>query len=317
MAANFYILEKEKRENSQFFTRSKRMAANFYLPDNCWRSVFTFLIKNDEEDNENSQTFKHLSLVSKQFLSITNSLRFTLTMYDGTLFFLPRLFQRLTNLTSLDFCCYGFEIDVILHQISHFPLNLKTLIIEFQQTFPTKGLRAFSQNITTLTSLTCSRFDSLDYCDLCLIADCFPNLQLLDLNHCEEVSEEGIVYVLMTCLNIRHLNLSGCFDLKVKLDGLMNFDVPQLEVLNLSDTRVDDRALGVISKSCRGLLRLLLQNCQCVTKKGVKHVVENCTQLREINLYGCIVHPKFVASLPRSSLRKNLDFMPSFNNLLV
>jgi hypothetical protein len=299
------------------------MAANFYLPDDCWRSVFTFLVKNDEDDNGNSQTFKSLSLVSKQFFSITNSLQFTLTIYDETLFFLPRLFQRLTNLTSLDICCYKVEIDVILHQISHFPLNLKSLIIEFQQTFPTKGLRAFSQNITTLTSLTCSHFESLDTCDLCLIADCFPNLQLLDLNHCDEVSEEGIVYVLMTCHNIRHLNLSYCLGLKVELDGLMNFDVSQLEVLNLSHTRVDDRALRVISKSCHGLLRLLLINCQRVTQKGVKNVVENCTQLREINLYGCKVHPNFVASLElsRSSLRKNLepvtDFMPSFNNILV
>ncbi|AES76507.1 putative leucine-rich repeat domain, L domain-containing protein [Medicago truncatula] len=300
------------------------MAANFYLPDDCWRTVFTFLIKNDEDDKENSQTFKSLSRVSKQFLSITNSLRFTLTIYDETPFFLPRLFQRFTNLTCLDTSCYSSDMDLLLNQISHFPLNLKSLILEFQLTFPTKGLRAFSQNITTLTSLTCSRFESLDKCDLCLIADCFPNLQSLDLNHCDDVCEEGIVYVLMKCLNIRHLNLAYCLGLKLNLNGLMKFDVPQLEVLNLSHTRVDDEALSVISKSCHGLMRLLLLNCDSVTKKGVKHVVENCTQLREIYLDDCVkVHPNLVASLvlPRSSLRKNLepitDFMPSFNNILV
>jgi len=67
----------------------------------------------------------------------------------------------------------------------------------------------------------------------------------------------------------------------------MNFEVPKLEVLDLSETRVDDEALYEISKSCRGLLRLLLEHCSDVTPKGVRHVVKNCTHLREINLEGC------------------------------
>ncbi|RHN42517.1 putative leucine-rich repeat domain, L domain-containing protein [Medicago truncatula] len=67
----------------------------------------------------------------------------------------------------------------------------------------------------------------------------------------------------------------------------MIFDVPKLEVLDLSYTRVDDKTLYAIAKSCRGLLQLLLQNCCDVTEKGVERVVENCTQLREINLRNC------------------------------
>ncbi|PNX88320.1 F-box/LRR-repeat protein, partial [Trifolium pratense] len=67
----------------------------------------------------------------------------------------------------------------------------------------------------------------------------------------------------------------------------MNFEVPQLKVLNLSYTSIDDKTLYVISKSCCGLLQLLLESCKNVTKNGVEHVVENCTQLREINLGYC------------------------------
>jgi F-box and leucine-rich repeat protein 2/20 len=68
-----------------------------------------------------------------------------------------------------------------------------------------------------------------------------------------------------------------------------------------------DEALHVISKSCCGILQLLLQNCKGITKKGVKHVVKNCTQLREINLSDCDkVHHNVVASMvfSRPSLRK-------------
>jgi F-box/leucine-rich repeat protein 2/20 len=89
----------------------------------------------------------------------------------------------------------------------------------------------------------------------------FPNLQKLDLSHCYQISEEGICQFLRTCSKIRHLNLSY--------------------------TQVDDETLYVISKSCRGLLQLSLEDCYFVTEKGVNHVVENCTQLREINWNDC------------------------------
>ncbi|AES99034.2 F-box/LRR protein [Medicago truncatula] len=136
-----------------------------------------------------------------------------------------------------------------------------------------------------------------------MLASIFSNLQLLDLSNCCRISEEGIVQFLRICCNIRHLNLSQCSTVKLE----MNFEVPKLEVLNLSQTIVDDEALYMISKSCCGLLKLSLKNCNDITKKGVKHVVENCTQLRKINFYGCQkVHADFVSSMvsSRPSLRK-------------
>ena len=132
----------------------------------------------------------------------------------------------------------------------------------------------------------------------------FPNLEQLDLSYSHNMYEEGICEVLQMCCKIRHLNLSYCP--RVKLRN-MYFKVLELEVLNLSHTRVDDEGLRVISKSCCGLLHLLLESCCDVTEKGLKHVVENCKQLREINLRKCRgVHGDVVASMvfSRPSLRK-------------
>jgi F-box and leucine-rich repeat protein 2/20 len=86
----------------------------------------------------------------------------------------------------------------------------------------------------------------------------------------------------------------------------MNFEVPKLKVLNLSHTLVDDITLYAISKNCRGILQLLLKNCYHITKKGVKHMVESCTRLRELNLKYCYVDANAIASmiLSRPSLRK-------------
>jgi len=139
--------------------------------------------------------------------------------------------------------------------------------------------------------------------DITMFASIFPNLQLLDLSNCCRIFEEGIVQVLRMCCNIRHLNLSKCSIVRLEMD----FEVPKLEVLKLSYTKVDDEALYMISKSCCGLLELSLQNCNDVTKKGVKHVVENCTQLRKISLKSCFkVHANVVSLMvsSRPSLRQ-------------
>jgi F-box/leucine-rich repeat protein 2/20 len=132
-----------------------------------------------------------------------------------------------------------------------------------------------------------------------------PNLQLLDVSNCSCISDEGIVEVL-TCCKIVHLNLSYCH--KVNLHGL-NFEVPTLEVLNLSRTRIDDKTLYAISKRVSRLLQLNLEGCFLVTAKGVKQVIENCTQLKEINLRYCYdmaddVDIWLAMVLSRPSLRK-------------
>ncbi|CAL5210465.1 unnamed protein product [Lathyrus oleraceus] len=137
---------------------------------------------------------------------------------------------------------------------------------------------------------------------LILFASIFPNLELLDLSFCKRISEQGICQILSRCHRIRHLNLESCIGVR-RLK--MNFAVHQLEVLNLSGTRVDDKTLYEISKSCCGLLQLLLRCCPLVTKKGVVCVVVRCTQLKKIDLADCDnVHADDVVSM--ISLRSSL-----------
>ncbi|XP_058734374.1 F-box/LRR-repeat protein 14-like [Vicia villosa] len=563
--------------SSSIKTRSNTitmLSEGIYLPDECWESVLKFLIDYDTDDNHRRYFhLKSLSLVSKQLLSVTNRLRSSLTIYYPTCQLFSNLFRRFSNIVSLNLSSYYGDLNDVLIQISHFPLNISSLNLSNQLKIPAKGLRAFSQNIASLTSLICSniatlydtdllliadrfpflqeldlsnptqfKFDRkyvsisaqvfslalseirkvnlshdniffhslvfylfknckflkeiimIDYCKIikmasvvrkrptlrslsnsnfnntphfghfasyfiaslvclksltsldlfawkisdelltsiareglpltklflrncvgysyngifCLLSKCqgmqyldlqkadflndqhvtelslllgnlvsinlskcsmltestlfslisncpslieikmewtsigkesveknssslmdcrvnyrlkslylghclelrdetiimlssiFPSLQLLDLTSCEFISDEGIDQILKRFCNIRHLSLANCS--RVKLLVGMNFEVPKLEVLNLSLTRVDDETLYAISKGCRGLLQLYLENCDCITKKGVKHVVENCTQLREINLRDCHKVPANVSSILFSSL---------------
>ncbi|AES97188.2 putative leucine-rich repeat domain, L domain-containing protein [Medicago truncatula] len=394
--------------------------AYLYLPDDCWESIFKFILNDNNRHRLNPRPcFNSLSRVSKQFLSITNSLLFSLTVNPSTVPFVKGLLQRFTNLTSLHLNSRFDVVNDILCLLSQFPLKkLTSLAITSNHSFPANGLHAFSQNIKTLTSLSCScawhdNNDLLliaDYfpllkqlnlsrpstinnptnfitsiCSLlskcpCIqhldlqktyflndqlvaelfladlvsinLSDClhltelalyslvrncpslceikmeytsigkesegssdsleqfgvyprlkslylghnpwlsdeiiiifasmFPNLQHLDFPWCNRISED-ICQFLTRCCKLRHLNLAGCR--RAKLLGI-NVVIPQLEVLNLSYTNVDDETLSVISRNCCGLLQILLKNCDNVTMKGAKHVVENCTQLRE---HGCLI----------------------------
>ncbi|XP_058729655.1 F-box/LRR-repeat protein 3-like [Vicia villosa] len=564
---------------SSIQTSSKEVAtfsSNVYLLDECWECIFKFLINHDTDYTHRRYVhLKPLSLVSKQFLSVTNRLRSSLTVYNPAC----QLFHRFSNIVSLDLSYYvGGDLDDLLVQISRFPLKITSLNISNQLKVPTKGLRAFSKNITTLTSLVCSNIDTLYYTHMLFIAECFPllqeldfskptwfefdktasfpaqalslalpklrkvnlhgnydisnevlfhlcknctllqevtvincwhitmsdiaadlhqrptlsslsfsasypdrltssfidslvslkgltsldlfelgisdellssiameglpltrlglrncsgcsytgifsllskspciqhlilrsasflnnqhvaefslflgdlisinlshckrltesavfalvrncpalieinmewtsigkesvrnsnssmdcivnsqlkslylahcqeltdetiirfssifsNLQLLDLNSFQFISYEGIGQVLRRFCNIRHLNLAYCS--RVKLLVGMNFELPNLEVLNLSYTNVHDETLYAISKRCRGLLQLDLKNCGNVTQKGVKHVLENCTQLREINLRNCYNVHGDVCSILLSSLSLRKIIAPS------
>lgn len=96
--------------------------------------------------------------------------------------------------------------------------------------------------------------------------------------------QKSICQVLSRCSKIRHLNIIN----RNKMRGLkLNFIVSQLEMLNLSGTRVDDKTLYLISKDCCGLLKLSLFFCNYIKKKGMMHVVENCTQLKKICMNFC------------------------------
>jgi len=82
-------------------------------------------------------------------------------------------------------------------------------------TFPAISLRAFSQKITTLTSLTCSNIGSIYSTDINLITDCFPLLQELDLSYPTNFISHtnrflvGVEALSLTLFKLRKVNLSG------------------------------------------------------------------------------------------------------------
>ena len=78
-----YLVQNNPIKQLLSFTRIRVVVApDFYLSNECWESIFKFIINVCEYDNH--RHLKTLSVVSKQFPSITNRLLFSLAIYNAT-----------------------------------------------------------------------------------------------------------------------------------------------------------------------------------------------------------------------------------------
>jgi len=228
--------------------KRKKRTSESYLLDECWEIIIKLSQIN----------FNSLSLLSKQFLSITNRLWFSLSVNDTSRHYLPRLLKRFTNLTSLDLSRYNYSLDDLLCKISNFPFNkLTSLKFPVPSAFPADGLHAFCKTVTTLTSLYCSRTYP-DHNQLLLVADCFPLLKHLDLSHpgfmCVDNHINGINSLLSNSPYIQHLDLSYTYFLNDQHVAEFSLFLPNLVSINLTRCwKLTESALFSLLTNCPSL----------------------------------------------------------------
>lgn len=240
-----------------------------YLSEDCWGHVFKLFLNDDEGHYHFLQS---LSTVSKEFLSVISRYRVSLTITNQTSPFLPRLLQRFTNLTSLNIASFSGDRNTLLYQISCFPLQLKSLNLSNHQTIPINGLRAFSQRITTLTSLFCSNIGYIGKTDLFLIVDCFPLLEELDL------SVPGFIDFYED-FEIRDLTLG----------------LPKLRKVNLSGVYyLNDSSIFHLCKNCKNLEEVAMIKCECLTHTGIAFALRERPTLKSLSI---TISEKVVISL--------------------
>ncbi|XP_058729674.1 uncharacterized protein LOC131601797 [Vicia villosa] len=197
--------------------------AYLYLPDECWECVFKFL-NNHEVDKDNSY-FKFPNITSLA---------------------LKRGFHRNSN-------AFRGDRNAFLHQISRLPLKLTSLDLTSQVFIPADGLRDFSQNITTLTSLNFSDMDSIKISDMLLIADCFPSLEELDIGriaifHDQNSFIDGIKTLSLALSKLRKINLS-------------------------THSYMTDECLFHLFNNCKFLEEVIIFDCFNITNVGIVYAL--------------------------------------------
>ncbi|XP_010429931.1 PREDICTED: F-box/LRR-repeat protein 2-like [Camelina sativa] len=219
------------------------------------------------------QTLLHLNLNGANFLS------------DDMIMKLALFFPRLT-FVNISFCSKltGLSFFTVIERC----VSLRCMIMEGTNF----GLEDYDDDKelddvkSRIKFLYLSRNHNLR--DECLekISRYCPFIESLDVAQCPGITRDGILHVWRNCGDLRSLDISRCTGIR-SLGVVVDFELPKLESLRACGTWIDDQALDMISKRCRGLLHLDLQGCLNVSSKGVREVVQRCIRLREINLKYC------------------------------
>ncbi|KAJ9186927.1 hypothetical protein P3X46_002444 [Hevea brasiliensis] len=132
---------------------------------------------------DHQRHFESLSLVSNLFLSITNQLHRTLTIFSQVVPLLPRLLERFPNLKVIEIQEFEGDLNSLLYLISKSGLDLKTPGFLSQSHFPLVSLRELGLRMRNLRKLNCSKLSHFKDSDLFVIGTCFPLLEDLDISY--------------------------------------------------------------------------------------------------------------------------------------
>ncbi|XP_068308469.1 F-box protein At3g58530-like isoform X2 [Pyrus communis] len=120
-----------------------------------------------------------------------------------------------------------------------------------------------------------------------LIAQNYPELQLLNLTRCVKLTDSGLQQILHGCPSLHSLNLyalSSFTDEAYKKISLLS----HLKFLDLcGGQNLSDEGVACIAR-CKGLLSLNLTWCVRVTDVGVIAVAQGCTSLEFLSLFGIV-----------------------------
>ncbi|KAL1198603.1 F-box/LRR-repeat protein 4 [Cardamine amara subsp. amara] len=215
------------------------------------------------------QTLVHLNLKGSSFLS------------DDMIMELRKFLGRLTFL-NLSFCSKltGLAFFSIIERC----VSLKCMMMEATNF----GVEEYSKELNIKSGikfLYLSRNRNLRNECLEKVSRHCPFLETLDVAQCPGITRDGICEVLRNCGELKSLDISRCTGIKGL--GVVDFELPKLVSLRACGTWIDDEALDMISRRCRGLMHLDLKGCLKVKSRGVKDVVQRCIRLREINLKYC------------------------------
>ncbi|CAI8601376.1 unnamed protein product [Vicia faba] len=311
------------------------------FPEGCWESIFRFLGQGNDLES--------VSVVCKQFLSITNRIRISLTIHNPAIIFLPRLLSRFLRLKVIDLSYFTGELEGLLHQISQSGLDLDLINVSNQKTLPVDGLRELGSKMINLRVLICSNIGSLRDSHLIMIAYCFPFLKELDISFPldSEVSDFGILKLstmlenlhkidlsgnhlvtnesllslcqncrsleeisFVTCFQITQVGIASAFRMRPSLASIsfniekkrihgpgltplpINMDLivslmslKKLNAVDLSNSFISDEVLISLADSAGNFLKkLVLHDCCNFTFSGISYVLSNCQSIQCLDL---------------------------------
>ncbi|KAJ6326204.1 hypothetical protein OIU78_013327 [Salix suchowensis] len=241
------------------------------LPSECWELIFNFL--------DHHRHFEPLSLVSTQFLSMTNHLRRSLIISSRTSPFLPNIFQRFPNLKGIEIRESDEDLDYLLHQISNSGLDLESLTLSSQEQFSLMSLRELGLRMKNMRKLNCSETNCLQDTHLFEIGNSFPLLEDLNISFPQYNSRFDSIGSLDLQRFSGIVTDEGIIHLSMKLKSLLKIDLS-------GNHFITDKSLQFLSENCLLLREIFIRECDFITLNGIGSVMRRCINLNYISVDG-------------------------------
>ncbi|KAF3455964.1 hypothetical protein FNV43_RR00607 [Rhamnella rubrinervis] len=144
------------------------------------------------------------------------------------------------------------------------------------------------QELDLSQSVSRSFYPGVTDSDLCMIADGFKCLKVLNLQNCKGITDNGIVAIGKGISSLQSLDVSYCRKLTDKGLSAVAEGCSDLRSLHLAGCRfITDGVLLALSKKCHKLEQLGLQGCINITDTGLIDLVNGCQGIRFLDINKC------------------------------
>jgi len=109
------------------------------------------------------------------------------------------------------------------------------------------------------------------------------NLQVIDLNDCQKITNGIFQYLCFFCPELKCLRIRNT---KITTEGLQGVVRFKLEELNLHGLPVTDSLIFQLVQHQQQLEIMDLSFCHLVTATAIKEILNSCQRLRELHLFG-------------------------------
>ncbi|CAH9105656.1 unnamed protein product [Cuscuta epithymum] len=121
-------------------------------------------------------------------------------------------------------------------------------------------------------------------------ADSLQNLEILNLNGCQKISDKGIEAITSICPKLKGLSIY--WNIRVTDAGIMHLvrNCKLVVDLNLSGCKtITDQTLHLIADTYQNMESLNITRCIKLTDSGLQRILLKCASLQSLNLYALSV----------------------------
>ncbi|KAI9259289.1 hypothetical protein BY458DRAFT_440526, partial [Sporodiniella umbellata] len=167
--------------------------------------------------------------------------------------------------------------------------NVQVMIIKDCRNLSAASITCFLQKAKNLRILDVSGLDTIKNSTLTTVL--LSKLEKLNLSWCRNISGQGLIPLISSCVHLRYLKLNGCPQLDDTTMETLGHHLPSLAYLSLSAcaSLTDTAMLSFLSASkTQSLCHLNLSSCARLTDTTLRYLAQYAPHLTHLELAGCV-----------------------------